>query len=386
MQDIHILGGGFAGVWAAMSAAAERHSQAAEAINIELISKTPDLIIRPRLYQGASDSLRVPLAPLMKEIGVAFSQAEVSDIDPAARTYRCAGAETRHYDRLVLATGSELRQPPIPGIQENAWSIDNFAETERLDRHLERLSPDDCAAASIVIVGAGFTGLELATELRSRLGAGMRIILVDPSPKVGSELGPGLIPLIEEAVVESNIETRLGTRVAAVLPDAVQLTSGERIKSRTVIMTTGLVASPLTRCIGGEYDSYGRLKVDSDLKVSGIDGVFAAGDVAHALADDRHATYLSCQHAIQLGLFAGYNALHDLLGNEQKEYSQPFYATCIDLGKWGAVYSTGWERVVEKSRGEGKEIKEQINNEWIVPPSPALGKHQIFKQIALASD
>ncbi|MEJ2452617.1 MAG: FAD-dependent oxidoreductase [Candidatus Thiodiazotropha sp.] len=386
MQEIHILGGGFAGVWAAMSAAAERHSHGAEAIDIELISKTPDLIIRPRLYQGASDALRVPLAPLMKEIGVDFRQAEVSDIDPAARTYRCANGETRHYDRLILATGSELRQLPIPGARENAWSIDNFAETERLDRHLEQLSANDTAATSIVIVGAGFTGLELATELRSRLGAEMRIILVDQTAKIGSELGHTLMPLIEEAVTESKIETRLDTKVVSILPDAVQLASGEQINSRTVIMATGLVASPLTRCISGEYDAYGRLKVDSDLKVTGMDGIFAAGDTAHALADDQHATYLSCQHAIQLGLFAGYNALHDLLGNEQKKYSQPFYATCIDLGRWGAVYTTGWERVVEKSREEGKEIKQRINSEWIIPPSPALGKQQIFKQIALASD
>ncbi len=173
--------------------------------------------------------------------------------------------------------------------------------------------------------------------------------------------------------------------MASILLDAVQLANGEQIKSRTVILATGLVASPLTRCISGEYDSYGRLKVDSYLKVSGINGVFAAGDTAHALVDDQHATYLSCQHAIQLGLFAGYNALHDLLGNEQKDYSQLFYATCIDLVRWGAAYTTAWERVVEKSRKEGKEIKEQINNEWIMPPSPALGKLQIFKQIALAS-
>ncbi len=94
MQEIHILGGGFAGVWAAMSAAAERHSQGAEAINLELISKTPDLIIRPRLYQGASDALRIPLVPLMKEIGVVFRQIEVSNIDPATRTYRNASGKT----------------------------------------------------------------------------------------------------------------------------------------------------------------------------------------------------------------------------------------------------------------------------------------------------
>ncbi|UTW01926.1 FAD-dependent oxidoreductase [Amphritea atlantica] len=383
MKEIHILGGGFAGVWAAMSAAAERNSESAEMISIELVSKTPDLIIRPRLYQGASQALSVPLAPLMKEIGVNFRVAEVRKIDAEVGRYRCSGGEEREYDRLILATGSELKHLPISGMQEYTWSIDNFEDTERLDFHLDQLTSDDPAENTIVIIGAGFTGLELATELRSRLGDKKRIILVDQAVRAGNELGPAFIPFVEEAVAQCGIETHLGTTVSCIWPGAIKLENGKLIESRTVIMATGLVASPLTRSISGEYDAQGRLKVTPDLKVPGAESIFVAGDTAHTFADDNHATLLSCQHATELGRFAGYNAVHDLLGNELQAYRQPFYATCLDLGAWGAVFSTGWEREVKKVREEGKAIKTQINNEWIMPPNPELGKLKIFEQIAL---
>ncbi|WP_372598562.1 NAD(P)/FAD-dependent oxidoreductase [Amphritea sp.] len=384
MKEIHILGGGFAGVWAAMSAAAERNSASAEMIRIALVSKTPDLIIRPRLYQGASQALSVPLAPLMKEIGVDFRVAEVGKIDAEARRYRCSGGEECEYDRLILATGSKLKHLPISGMQEYTWSIDNFEDTERLDFHLDQLDPNDPAENTIVIIGAGFTGLELATELRSRLGDKKRIILVDQAEQSGNDLGATFLPFIEEAVAVCGIETHLGTTVSCIWPGAIKLSNGKLIESRTVIMATGLVASPLTRSISGEHDAQGRLKVTPDLKVPGTESIFVAGDTAHAFADANHATLLSCQHATELGRFAGYNAVHDLLGNELQVYRQPFYATCIDLGEWGAVFSTGWERKVEKVRDEGKAIKMQINNEWIMPPDPALGKLKIFEKVALA--
>ncbi|MFC6670005.1 NAD(P)/FAD-dependent oxidoreductase [Marinobacterium aestuariivivens] len=211
MRELHILGGGFAGVWAAMSAAAERDTYDARDVRIRLFSNSPSLTIRPRLYEGASPDLRVPLAPLMKEIGVDFSVAEASNIVPQTRTIHFADGSDSRYDRLVLATGSRLRPLPIPGADIHAFSIDTFEEASRLDRHLEQLPPGDEASATVVIIGASFTGLELATELRSRLGKETRIILVDRMTKIGADLGANPEPHIEEAIKTCDIETRLET-------------------------------------------------------------------------------------------------------------------------------------------------------------------------------
>lgn len=111
MQTLMILGGGFGGVWAAMSAAAERDRRNAENLRIELVTKDRSLTIRPRLYEGAKDELLVPLAPLMAAIDVEMSIAEAQEIDLASATIKTVDDRLLHFERLVLASGSQLRSP-----------------------------------------------------------------------------------------------------------------------------------------------------------------------------------------------------------------------------------------------------------------------------------
>ena len=103
--------------------------------------------------------------------------------------------------------------------------------------------------------------------------------------------------------------------------------------------------------------------------------VFATGDVALAATDDEgHHAMMSCQHAMNLGRYAGHNAAADLLGQATIPYSQPKYVTCLDLGPWGAVYTEGWEREVKLSGAEVKKLKRRINSEWIYPPRAELAE------------
>jgi NADH dehydrogenase len=79
---------------------------------------------------------------------------------------------------------------------------------------------------------------------------------------------------------------------------------------------------------------------------------------------------MSCQHAIVMGQFGGHNVAADLIGVPTLEYRQPFYATCVDLGEWGAIYSEGWDRQIKLTNAEGKVRKQIINTKWIYPPAP----------------
>ena len=127
-----------------------------------------------------------------------------------------------------------------------------------------------------------------------------------------------------------------------------------------------------------EY-AFGRLHVDRNLKVLGQDAIYATGDTAYAAVDElgNHAL-MTCQHAIALGRSSGNNAAADLLGVEPIPYSQPKYVTCLDLGAWGAVFTEGWERKMVLTGKEGKELKTQINTQWIYPP-------EAKREIALAA-
>ncbi|MEE8560374.1 MAG: FAD-dependent oxidoreductase, partial [Gemmatimonadota bacterium] len=93
-----------------------------------------------------------------------------------------------------------------------------------------------------------------------------------------------------------------------------------------------------------ERDGLGRLPVDEMLRVEGVPGVYATGDIAWAYVDDEKLALMSCQHAMYMGRYAGYNAARDLLGLSLRPYRQPDYAACLDLWESGAMFTTGWDR------------------------------------------
>jgi NADH:ubiquinone reductase (H+-translocating) len=322
--------------------------------------------------------MRVPLDRVLGPIGVRRVCATVTGIDPAGRRVRAvdrSGAPLElGYDRLVLAAGSRLVRPTLPGAHL-LFDVDTLPAAAALHSHLGRLAdlaPDD-ATDTAVVIGAGFTGLETATELVPRLaavsgGRPVTVVLVERESEVGPELGAGPRPEILSALAETGVRVRLGTSVTAVDAGGVTLAGGERIPARTVVWTAGMRASELTMHIPGERDALGRLRVDEFLRVPGAPGVYAAGDVAAALAEPGHTVMQSCQHAVPLGKHVGTNVAADLLGQPPAPFAPDPYVTCLDLGTWGAVLTTGWDREVARTRGEAKALKQSINAEWIYPP------------------
>ena len=382
MKNILVLGGGFAGVWSAASAvrAARESGVHASELRVTLVSDGDDMVIRPRLYERDPAQMRVSLDRVLGPIGVERVGATVTGIDTSAQTVRAINGEgktiTLPYQRLVLATGSRALQPNLPGAKF-LFDVDTIAAADTLERHLGKLAdqPDREGIFSAVVIGAGFTGLEVATELAGRLsefpGAGLRrarVVLVDRSQTVGQQLGDGPRPEIIAALDKLGVEVRLGTTVAEVTDSHVRLADGEVIAASTTVWTAGMSASPLTEQIPGERDRLGRLIVDEYLRVPAAPHVYAAGDTAAAVAEDGHVVMQSCQHAVPLGKFAGYNAAADMLGLQQAPFAPTPYVTCLDLGAAGAVATNGWDRAVLMTGEEAKVLKHQINAEWIYPP------------------
>lgn len=383
-RRILIVGGGFAGLWTALGAARVLDMErAGSLVDITLVSPRPDLHIRPRLHEPHPEQMAVPLRPVLDAVGVNFVEGTVERIHPADHCVdvTTAAGETRsmNYDRLVLTSGSQLFRPPLPGLAQHAFAVDQLDDAVALREHLEGLSSKPATAArdTFVVVGGGFTGLEVATELPARLRAILgenvrpRIVIVERSEAIGPDLGPGPRPQILQALEHLGIETRVGAGVVSVDSGGVVTATGERIDAGTVIWTGGMVASGLTTQVSPHVDRQGRLEVTGDLRVVGAKDIFGAGDVVRALTDDEgHYSLMSCQHALFMGRFSGHNVAADLLGLPTIEYRQPFYATCLDLGAWGAVYTEGWDRRVRLTHAEGKERKMLINTQWIYPPAP----------------
>ena len=358
MANVVIIGGGFAGVWSAAGAALARGDAD---LRITLIAPNEHLVLRPRLYEPEPDLAKVQLSRILEPIGVEHLRASVSSIDTDRRVV-VADAEEIGYDRLVLAAGSKLVAPQgLPGA-ERLFDIDTLDGAWRLTDHLR-----DREDYSVVVVGAGFVGLEAAAALAAR----GRVLLVDRSEVVGDQLGPGPRKEIEAALDELGIERRLGTTVTEVGDGYAALSDGTTVEADAVVWSVGMRASELTRQITDELDHLGRVPVDQRLRA--LPTVFVAGDTAAAAFDAEHTVMQACQHATPLGKVAGYNAVADLLDVPLREFTPGPYVTCLDLGGAGGIFTRGWDRRVMASGVEGAVIKKRIN-QAIHPPVDDVSK------------
>jgi NADH:quinone reductase (non-electrogenic) len=388
-----VVGGGFAGLWAAAGVArALDQFGAAGTADVVLVNPDPFHVIRVRCYEADLAPVRVALNAVLEPIAVRRIEGVATGIDhrrrvvPVKLTDSGAVADLS-YDRLVLATGSALARPPIPGLAEHAFDVDTYGGAERLAGHLAALGAGAAGPGrwTAVVIGAGLVGLEIACELPARLQAvqrtagadpktePVRVVLLDHSRLCGAGMGPAAAPAIQAALSAAGVEARGGMAVRAVDADGVLLGNGERIAARTTLCATGMRASPLAGAVGMPLDALGRVPVDAFLQVEGgMDGIYAAGDVARAQADGAgHATVMSCQHARPMGRIAGHNAACDLLGRPEARvaFAAPDYVTVLDLGPWGAVYTANWDRSAVRAQGAAaKAVKREINGRRIYPP------------------
>lgn len=383
-QNLVIAGSGFAGMWAALAAArAASISGKGKDLAITVVSPSPHLHIRPRFYETSFEEMAPEIGPLFGVVGVRHVAGVVETIHADRHTVETVGTggerATLPYDRFVLATGSIVFTPDVPGIEEYSFNVDQLPNAIALDRYLWALAdkPESAARNTVVIAGGGFTGIETAADMPQRLrdifgrDAAIRVVVLEQASVIGPDLGPGPRPLIEEALAGLGVEVLTATAAVAIDANSITTSAGERIPTHTVIWTAGLRANSLAAQIPGEHDRFGRVHADRELRARGANDIFVTGDVAMAATDDDGNTALmSCQHALSLGRVAGHNAAAELVGLPLVPYSQPKYVTCLDLGPWGAVYTEGWDRQVKMVRDEAKALKRSINTEWIYPPKP----------------
>lgn len=279
----------------------------------------------------------------------------------------------------MFALGSQVARPLLAGLKEHAFDIDTYASAQQLNAHLRALgSSNDPDQYRVLIVGAGLTGIELASELPARLSAiassqgnsALRpeIILADASPMIGSSMGEEARAVILRALDQLGVQTRTSVSIASVDRHGVMLTDGERISTPTVVWCAGMRANELTKSLPGATDPLGRLSVDEFMRVQEVLNVFAAGDAARAVLDGVHESVMSCQHARPMGRYAGHNAAADLLGEPLLPLMIDWYVTVLDLGAWGAVCTSGWERRVTSIGQEAKVTKQSLSRHRIYPP------------------
>lgn len=322
---IVILGGGFAGVYAAL--ALEKTLAKRPGMQVTLVGRENFLLFTPMLHEVASGDLDVthivnPIRKMLKRVD--FFHGDVASVDlTGRRVTACHGDGHEHvleYDHLVLALGSVTSWYGIPGLAERAIPMKTLGDAIWLRNHViecleaadfECASPEREGLCTLLVAGGGFAGVETAAALHDFLHDAvksyphlsperLRLVLVHAGERLLPELGPELGDYAGRKLAEQGIELRLGVKVVGVDGDAVVLSDGTRVASRTVVWTAGTQPHPLLATLPARKER-GRVVVDERLGVEGWPGVWAAGDCAWIPDGKGGAHPPTAQHALREG-------------------------------------------------------------------------------------
>jgi NADH dehydrogenase len=310
LPHVVIVGGGFGGLYAA-------RGLARAPVNVTIVDKHNYHLFRPMLYQVAtgllsSDEIAAPIRSILRrQKNVTVVMAEVVGVDVGARKVLTRDGAIL-YDYLVLATGIEYNYFGHEEWKELAPGLASVDDADRIRGRIltafeaaERLAASGNVDAeelhellTFVQVGAGTAGVEMAGTMAemARMALAEDFRHIDPRSAhiLLFEAAPRILPTYPEELSEKarrhleglGVEVRTNARVEQVDERGV-VVNGERVPSRTVLWTAGVVASPAGRWLGAEVDRAGRIKVNPNLSVPGHPDVFAVGDTATIAAPTR---------------------------------------------------------------------------------------------------
>jgi NADH dehydrogenase len=346
-----IVGGGFAGHSAARSLA-KRLGDTAEIVLINPTDYFLYLPLLPEVAAGVIDPRRitVPLAGTLPGVRVVLGEVDEIDLDQrrVGWTDPESGRGELVYDRLVLAAGSVNKLLPIPGIAEHAHGFRGIPEALYLRQiELAAFTEDPRereARCTFVVVGAGYTGTEVAAqgplftdalvrqhpELRDQP---VRWLLLDLAERVLPELDPRLSHTADRVLRERSVEVRTGQSVQEATHENVCLTTGEKVPTRTLVWCVGVRPDPLVDGLGLPTNK-GRLVVDPQLTVPGHSDVFACGDAAAVpdLTRPGEVTAMTAQHAVRQGKLTGRNVAASLGHGTPRRYRHHDLGFVVELG------------------------------------------------------
>ena len=300
---IIIVGGGFAGVKCARTL---RRRLRSDVCDIVLFNRENHLVFHPLLPEVAggsinADAVAVPLRQLLP--AVRCRTETVTGIDLVSRTLRYEShdgeARAMGYDHVVIACGATVDLGRIPGMIDHAFPLKTMGDAVALRSHLMQLlekaevceDPDRRRRyLTVVVVGGGHSGVETTGEINDLLrgsrrffpaidGDDISVTLVHRGRALLPEASPRLRHVARRQMQAAGIEVSLGRSVEVVTAEGVRLDDGRVVRCDTVVCTVGSSPSAIVDGLDVARDR-GRIKTDSDMRVSGHEGAWAVGDCA----------------------------------------------------------------------------------------------------------
>jgi NADH:ubiquinone reductase (H+-translocating) len=354
-----IAGGGFAGLSAAMHL--DKTLARRENIEVTLISRENFILFTPMLHEVAAGDLYPgdivnPIRRILRR--VKFVEAEVEAIDLPARRVHCVGGVARlkfelEFDHMLLTLGSETNFFDLPGVSEWAVTMKSLFDAAMLRNRVLALleeatvQKDPVARRQLltfVTAGGGFAGAETTgavndfvreiiryyPDLNEEL---IRVVVIHPGKFLLPELGEELGNYAERKLRERKVEVIKGARVANYDGSLVTLTDGKSIPASTLIWTAGVKPSPVIATLPCEKER-GRLLVSEYLAVTGVPGLWAAGDCAGVpILNTENFHPPTAQHGLREGLVAAKNIAATVLDRPLKSFTFTTLGQLATIGR-----------------------------------------------------
>jgi len=357
-MEILIVGGGYVGMYTARRL--ERLLRPGEA-TVTVVDPRGYMTYQPFLAEAAAGSVepRHVIAPLPEVLRhTRVLTGKIVSIDHAGRlaTFApaCGPERVLRYDALVMAAGSVSRVQPVEGLADCGAGFKTIGEAVHLRNHVlgqlaVAASAGDpairAAALTFVVVGGGFAGIEALAELQGLADEAVRFhpalnpgelrwVLVEATGRILPELDERLGQWTLRALLRRGADVRLHTRLASAAHRTVVLDDGTKMAAGTLVWAAGARPSPLGAAAGLPVDKAGRIKVSADLAVTGVPGVFAAGDIA-AVPDLSRPGELcapNAQHALRQGKLLARNIVAFGRGDQLKPYRHAYAGSVAGLG------------------------------------------------------
>ncbi|WP_124726682.1 NAD(P)/FAD-dependent oxidoreductase [Staphylospora marina] len=370
VPKIVILGAGFGGLMTAKGLQKELGYNEAD---ITLVNQNSYHYITTKLHEPAAgtshhDHARLSISSVINTNRIKFIQDRVSAIKPEAKEVHLENGEPLSYDYLVVALGGAPETFGIKGLLENAFFIRNINSVRMIREHMEYMfsryqeeKREDLI--TIVVGGAGFTGIEYVGELVDRMPElcreydipleKVRIINVEAAPTVLPGFDKELVDYAVKYLESKGVEFLISTPIEECTEDGVILKGGKEIKAATIVWTGGVRGNKVVEESGIET-MRGRVKVDEYLRAPGYDNVFIIGDSSLVFNEQERPYPPTAQMATQQGQHLAKNIASLIRGGELKPFKYEPKGTIASLGNKEAIgilgdkKMTGWSAAFMK--------------------------------------
>lgn len=377
MQRIVIVGGGYAGFYAAWNLEKKLRPDEAE---ITVIDPRPYMTYQPFLPEVMAGSVEARHAAVSLRRHLRRSKViagQVTRVEHARRTLRFRPADGDDvelgYDVIVITAGAVTRKFPVPGIAEQAIGMKHVEEAvairDKLLTAFDRASvlppgPERQRLLTVTFVGGGFSGVEgfgellsLATALLDSYPeltlADLSFHLVEAAGRILPEVTDGPGRWVVRSLEERGAHVHLNTQLVSAVDGHVVLSTGQEFDSELIVWSAGNAANPVVaQHTDLPVDERGFLRVRADLRIgteaTAVPDAWAAGDDAAvpdvAAGTPGARTVPNAQHAVRQGKHLAANITAVLRGRPPKDYVHQSLGVVATLGLGRGVFQ--YRRIV----------------------------------------